>query len=109
MQLATYGASLTGTEPYRAGYYMLNQRQFLSLAHGGLVGRGIEGSRTLPATWDAITESWAGWRDTAISGVLIAAGVEGAEALMPPAATLVREVHCDRCEYQTLCRVKGLG
>lgn len=109
VQLATYGASLTGTEPYRAGYYMLNQRQFLSLANAGLVGRGIEGSRTLPATWDAITESWAGWRDMAISGVLVAAGVEGAEALMPPAATLVREVHCDRCEYQTLCRVKGLG
>ena len=109
VQLATYGASLTGTEPFRAGYYMLNQRQFLSLADAKLVGRGIEGTRTLPETWAAITESWAGWRDMATSGVLIASGVEGAEALIPPAATLLREVRCDRCEYQTLCRVRGLG
>lgn len=108
VQLATYGAGLTGAGPYRAGYYMLNQRQFLTLADAGLVGRGTEGARSLPATWAAITESWAGWRDTAASGVLVAAGVEGAEALIPPAVTLVREVRCDRCDYQTLCRVRGL-
>ncbi|WP_037537420.1 PD-(D/E)XK nuclease family protein [Sphingomonas sp. PR090111-T3T-6A] len=108
VQLATYGAALTGAGPYRAGYYMLNQRQLLTLANAGLIGRATDGTRSLPATWDAITASWAGWRDAAADGTLVAAGVEGANALIPADVTLIREVRCDRCDYQTLCRVRGL-
>ena len=48
VQLATYGAMVAGDAPYRAGYFLLNQRQFATLADGGLIGRQIEGQRKIP-------------------------------------------------------------
>lgn len=54
VQLATYGALLAGETPYRAGYFLLNQRQFATLASSGLIGRTVDGPRTFPETWSAI-------------------------------------------------------
>jgi hypothetical protein len=108
VQLATYGALLAGGAPYRAGYFLLNQRQFVTLAHSGLIGRTVESSRSLPQTWEAILAGWRAWRELAQQGMLLAAGVEGAAEHMPADLPLIREVRCDRCDYATLCRVRGL-
>lgn len=108
VQLATYGAMAAGASPYRAGYFMLNQRQFLTLATDGLIGRSVDGARTLPETWTAVRVSWAAWRDAGAAGHLLATGVEGADDEMPDGATMVREVTCKWCDYQSLCRVRGL-
>lgn len=108
VQLATYGAMAAQDAPYRAGYYMLNQRQFFTLASSGLIGRGFDGARTLPETWSAVRGSWQAWRDAAGEGHLIATGVDGADAFMPAGADLVREANCKYCDYRSLCRVRGL-
>jgi ATP-dependent helicase/nuclease subunit B len=108
VQLASYGAMAAGEAPYRAGYFMLNQRQFLTLAADGLIGRAIDGARTLPETWTAIRLSWKAWRDAGTEGYFLATGVDGAVDEMPGGATMVREVTCKWCDYQSLCRVRGL-
>jgi ATP-dependent helicase/nuclease subunit B len=107
VQLATYGAMLSGENPYRAGYFLLNQRQFATLAASGLLGRQVLGRRSLRDTWGAILSTWHDWRQCAHDGKLIALGVEGSEALVPAGLALVREVHCEWCDYATLCRVRG--
>lgn len=107
VQLATYGAMLAGDQPYRAGYYLLNQRQFATLRSEGLIGRPVDGARTLPETWTAILASWREWRDAAEAGVILARGVEGADDHLPANLSIARDVHCDRCDYATLCRVRG--
>ncbi len=104
VQLATYGALVSGNEPYRAGYFLLNQRQFATLASNGLVGRPVEGARDFPETWAAIVAGWRIWRDAAIAGSILAMGVEGATSQLPADLGIDREVRCDRCEYATLCR-----
>lgn len=109
VQLATYGALVSGDTPYRAGYFLLNQRQFLTLAGNGLVGRPIEGARTFPETWNAIVAGWRTWRTSAEAGAILATGVDGGEDRIPPELGIVREVHCEWCDYATLCRVRGLA
>ncbi|WP_193175436.1 PD-(D/E)XK nuclease family protein [Oricola nitratireducens] len=109
VQLATYGALVAGNTPYRAGYYLLNQRQFATLAGSGLVGRSVEGARTFGETWEAILAGWRTWREVAADGQLLAAGVEGVADLLPADLPLVRDVHCEWCDYATLCRVRGLA
>ncbi|TCP96430.1 PD-(D/E)XK nuclease superfamily protein [Sphingomonas sp. PP-F2F-A104-K0414] len=109
VQLATYGAMVSGDRPYRAGYFLLNQRQFLTLAGNGLVGRQIEGARTFPETWAAIVEGWRTWRTGAAGGTILATGVEGVEDRTPAELGIKRDVHCERCDYATLCRVRGLA
>lgn len=108
VQLATYGALLAGETPYRAGYFLLNQRQFATLASSGLIGRTVDGPRTFPETWSAIISTWRTWRDAASAGTLLATGVEGAADRFPANLGLNREVRCDWCDYATLCRVRGL-
>jgi hypothetical protein len=108
VQLATYGAMLADDGPYRAGYFLLNQRQFATLATGGLIGRTLDGSRSFPETWAAVLDGWRAWRDHAAAGELLALGVEGVADLIPPGLAIVRDVRCDRCDYATLCRVRGL-
>ena len=108
VQLATYGAMVAGDAPYRAGYFLLNQRQFATLAEGGLVGRSVEGARGFPATWAAIRESWRRLADLAEAGGLIATGVEGCDEHLPVDLPIVLEANCQWCDYQTLCRVRGL-
>jgi hypothetical protein len=107
VQLATYGAMLSGDQPYRAGYYLLNQRQFATLRSEGLIGRPVNGARTLSETWAAILASWRVWRDAAEAGAILARGVEGADDHLPANLSIAREVRCDRCDYTTLCRVRG--
>ncbi|WP_380784890.1 PD-(D/E)XK nuclease family protein [Sphingomonas sp. R86521] len=109
VQLATYGAMVSGDRPYRAGYFLLNQRQFLTLAGNGLVGRQIEGARTFPETWAAIVEGWRTWRTGAAGGTILATGVEGVEDRIPAELGIARDVHCEWCDYATLCRVRGLA
>jgi ATP-dependent helicase/nuclease subunit B len=108
VQLATYGALLAGNKPYRAGYFLLNQRQFATLTSEGLLGRPIDGARTLPETWSAILSSWRQWRDKADAGMILALGVEGVNDHLPPDLPIAREIRCDRCDYSTICRVRGL-
>jgi RecB family exonuclease len=109
VQLATYGALLSGDQPYRAGYFLLNQRQFATLEGSGLVGRSVEGLRSFPDTWDAIVAGWKTWRASAEAGQILAAGVEGVGDHMPSDLLIVRDVHCKRCDYATLCRVRGFA
>ncbi len=109
VQLATYGAMTAGDEPYRAGYFLLNQRQFATLVEGGLIGRAVEGARGFPATWAAVRESWRKLGELADTGQLVACGVEGHEEHLPANLPIVLEANCKWCDYQTLCRVRGLG
>ena len=98
-----------GDEPYRAGYFLLNQRQFATLVEGGLIGRAVEGARGFPATWAAVREGWRKLADRAEAGQLIACGVEGHEEHLPADLPIVLEANCRWCDYQTLCRVRGLA
>ena len=109
IQLATYGAMTAGDAPYRAGYFLLNQRQFATLVEGGLIGRAIEGARGFPATWAAVRESWRKLGELADAGQLVACGVEGHDEHLPVDLPIVLEANCKWCDYQTLCRVRGLG
>ena len=109
VQLATYGAMTAGDAPYRAGYFLLNQRQFATLVEGGLIGRAIEGARGFPATWAAVRESWRKLGELADAGQLVACGVEGHNEHLPADLPIVLEANCKWCDYQTLCRVRGLG
>jgi ATP-dependent helicase/nuclease subunit B len=106
VQLATYSAMVTPDASAEAGYFLLNQRQFLTLSSGTLQGRRIDGSRDIPGTWTAVLESWSRWRAHADSDGLLALGVAGAVDLTPDNVALVREVKCDWCDYSTVCRVK---
>lgn len=108
VQLATYGAMTAQDAPYRAGYFMLNQRQFFTLTSSGLIGRGFAGARTLPETWSAVQGSWRSWRNSAGEGHLVATGVEGADEFLPADVSLVRDADCKWCDYRSLCRVRGL-
>lgn len=104
VQLATYGALISGPEPYRAGYFLLNQRQFATLAGNGLIGRSVEGARSFPETWTAIVAGWHAWRASALAGSILATGVDGVVEHLPAGLDIKREVRCDRCDYSTLCR-----
>lgn len=105
VQLAAYGALVSGPEPYRAGYFLLNQRQFATLAGNGLIGRSVEGVRSFPETWAAIVADWRTWRDAAMAGSILATGVEGVTDHLPTGRSIEREVRCDRCDYANLCRM----
>lgn len=107
IQLATYGTMVSPDAPYRAGYFLLNQRQFATLKGSGLIGREVAGSRTFAETWEAIRLSWGMWRSNADRGQLIATGVADAEDLVPATLLIRREVRCDWCDYATLCRQRG--
>lgn len=109
VQLATYGALLSPGAPYRAGYFLLNQRQFLTLRDSGLVGRLVDGARSFADTWDGIRSDWAAWQQSAVQGRILASGVDGYEAVLPADLAVRREVRCDYCDYSTLCRVRGLA
>jgi ATP-dependent helicase/nuclease subunit B len=109
VQLATYGALVAGDQPYRAGYFLLSQRQFLTLADAGLVGRAVTATRSFPETWAAIVAGWKRWRQAADDGELLATGVDGAADFIPADLAVIREVRCDYCDYATLCRVRGLA
>jgi RecB family exonuclease len=109
VQLATYGALVSGDRPYRAGYFLLNQRQFLTLSGNGLVGRPIEGARSFPETWDVIVAGWRAWRTGAEEGTILATGIDGVEDSIPAELGITREVRCQWCDYATLCRVRGIA
>lgn len=110
VQLATYGAMTAGGQHFRAGYFLLNQRQFATLVEGGLIGdRAVEGARGFLATWAAVQDSWLRLGELADAGQLIACGVEGHEDHLPRDLPIILEANCKWCDYQTLCRVKGLG
>lgn len=108
VQLATYGAMAAGGAPYRAGYFLLNQRQFATLVDGGLIGRQVQGQRGFLETWAAVRESWRRLSEVAQTGGLIACGVEGFEEHLPSDLPITLEANCQWCDYQTLCRVRGL-
>lgn len=109
IQLAAYGAMIAGDDPYRAGYFLLNQRQFATLADSGLIGRLVEGERSFSETWDAVLRDWKTWRDAADAGLILATGVVGVADQLPIDLSAAREVRCDWCDYSTLCRQKGLA
>lgn len=105
VQLATYGALLGDAAGTRAGYFLLRQRQFATVAGCGLRGRPVDGPN-FGATWAALRESWRLLGRAAAAGEIVAGGVEGASDHLPAALPLRRDADCRRCDYQTLCRVK---
>lgn len=107
VQLATYGALISGDAPYRAGYFLLNQRQFATLKNSGLIGRQEAGARSFTQTWAAIVRDWDIWLHSAVAGKIVAVGMGDVTAHKPADLAISREVHCDRCDYATLCRVRG--
>lgn len=109
IQLAAYGAMIAGDDPYRAGYFLLNQRQFATLGNSGLIGRLVESERSFPETWDAVVRDWKTWREAADAGLILATGVDGVADQLPVDLGAAREVRCDWCDYSTLCRQKGLA
>ncbi len=68
----------------------------------------MEGQRSFKDTWAAIGESWRRLGEIAEAGGLVACGVEGFEEHLPSDLPIVLEANCKWCDYQTLCRVKGL-
>ncbi|UYY58014.1 PD-(D/E)XK nuclease family protein [Sphingomonas sp. S2-65] len=108
IQLATYGAMVAQGAPYRAGYFLLNQRQFATLSEDGLIGRLVNGGRAHAETWQAVRESWRLMTNAASAGRLVASGVDDAAEHLPADLPIVLEANCGWCEYQTLCRVRGL-
>jgi ATP-dependent helicase/nuclease subunit B len=109
VQLATYGAAVAGDGPYRAGYFLLNQRQFATVSDGGLVGRAIDGKRDFPQTWADVVESWRRLGEVAETVGLVACGVDGWEQHLPADLPILLEANCRWCDYQTLCRVRGVA
>ncbi|MCA0208641.1 MAG: PD-(D/E)XK nuclease family protein [Proteobacteria bacterium] len=109
VQLATYGAMLADDQPYRAGYFLLNQRQFATLAANGLIGRPVEGVRSLPDTWAAVRDSWGRLADVANGSGLVAGGLEGSADHLPADLPILLEANCRWCDYQTICRTRGLS
>ncbi len=109
VQLATYGAMVAAEAPFRAGYFLLNQRQFLTLSEGGLIGRAVKGARNFSTTWAAVLESWRKLIELAEAGQLVACGLEGHEEHLPADLPIVLEANCKWCDYQTICRVRGLA
>ena len=109
VQLASYGALVSGDQPYRAGYFLLSQRQFATLEGSGLIGRQVSGDRSLPDTWTAIIAAWKTWRSAAEDGQILATGVEGVADRLPVDLPITREVQCERCNYSTLCRVRAIA
>lgn len=105
VQLATYRALLGRAGVAGAGYFMLRQRQFVTLEDSGLVGRAVKGP-DLDETWANVAESWRLLRAAAEAGSLIACGVEGSDELLPDGISLRREARCNRCDYRTLCRMR---
>ena len=108
VQLATYGAMVAGDAPYRAGYFLLNQRQFATLADGGLIGRSVDARRGFRDTWAAVGESWRRLGEVAEAGGLVACGIDGFDEHLPGDLPIALEAECRWCDYQTLCRVRGL-
>ena len=46
--------------------------------------------------------------EVAEAGELIACGVEGFDEHLPDGLPIVLKANCQWCDYQTLCRVRGL-
>ncbi|GAB7555559.1 PD-(D/E)XK nuclease family protein [Novosphingobium sp. 11B] len=109
VQLATYGAVYADGAPYRAGYFLLNQAQFATLASSGLIGRSVAGVRSLPDIWDGVLRDWRRLTALAADGTLIARGVEGHEDVLGAPLEIEREANCRYCDYARLCRQRGLG
>jgi hypothetical protein len=91
--------------PGEGGYFLLNQRDFLVPAGGRLRGRTLTASADLAQTWRATVETWSALSGNLVRAGLVACGVDGAQDHLPGGLALVREVRCDRCDYQTLCRI----
>jgi RecB family exonuclease len=108
VQLATYGAMVAGEAGYKAGYFLLNQRQFATLERGGLIGRAVEGACGFSDTWTAVRTSWRLLGKAAAEGTLVACGAEDASDHLPQDMPIILEANCGWCDYQTLCRVRGL-
>lgn len=106
IQLATYGAMTANGGPPRGGYFLLKQREFVTLDGTGLTGTSVRGDRDLGATWDAVVASWHAWLDAARGGELLATGVDP-DIERPRGAQVVREVKCEWCDFATVCRVNG--
>ncbi len=109
VQLATYVALVDPTLRAEAGYFLLNQREFVVPAGGRLQGRTVTAQRSLGDTWGSVMGTWSAWAAHVADYGLVALGVKGADGLGPANLGLVREVRCDRCDYATLCRVKDTG
>jgi len=108
IQLATYGAmtthaTTTGAPP-RGGYFLLKQREFVTLEGTGLTGTTVRSERDLAATWDAVVTSWHAWQDAARSGGLLATGVDP-EIERPTGVSIERDAKCEWCDFATICRV----
>lgn len=108
IQLATYGAigDENGGAVLPGAYYLLNQRRLIGLNGAFLTEEGIDGARSLDATWDALVGTWRTWRDLARAGTAVAVGVPEAQVFIPSDLGLpIKQKPCTYCELTSLCRV----
>lgn len=110
VQLAVYGAIAdpASVELAPGGFFLLRQRQMIAEQGSILAEQPIPVDRDQAATLQALAEDWRVWSDLAAKGVVLAAGVDGSEALRPDGLGFEpAEDPCRYCELGGLCRVRA--
>ncbi|MEY9722172.1 ATP-dependent helicase/nuclease subunit B [Sinorhizobium fredii] len=108
VQLAVYRAISTdaGTKG-TGGYFLLRQRRILAGEGSILTDRPIESERPDSETLDMVAGDWELWRNLASSGVLVAAGFDGAVEHRPDGLAFeAPKEPCRFCDLTSLCRVQ---
>jgi ATP-dependent helicase/nuclease subunit B len=112
VQLAVYGAAAGAAAGAdrdaspRAGYFLLRQRRFLTPPSAALRGTPVDDAPDLGETWRQVLDAWRDARADVLVGTLRARGVLLDEDDVTAQA---REVHCEWCDYATLCRTRTTG
>lgn len=107
VQLATYATLLAPDRPARAGYYLLDQGEFLVDAADGLRGTPVDAARDLGATWVAVRDAWRAWSDRAHAGTLRARGVPAGDDDPRDVEPTLTNEPCKFCDFTVLCRTSG--
>ncbi|RVM25394.1 PD-(D/E)XK nuclease family protein [Sinorhizobium meliloti] len=108
VQLAVYRAiSVDDRAKGTGGYFLLRQRRVLAGDGSILTDHPIEAKRADTETLDVVAGDWKRWRDLASSGVLVAAGFDGAVDHRPEGLEFeAPKAPCRFCDLTSLCRVQ---
>ncbi len=110
IQLATYGAIADETSLAHApgAYYLLNQKRLIAATGSIVADENVETTRSLPETWDDLVATWRHWRDMALAGDLVAAGIADDEDASPSPPLQSSAAPCTYCEFTALCGIAVL-